>query len=33
MHSMNQKQDNTLDIEQVWKMLHTYSSSWYSTAD
>lgn len=33
MDSVNHKQDNTLDIEQVRKMLHTYSSSWYSAAD
>jgi hypothetical protein len=33
MHSVNQKQANTLDIEQVRKMLHTYSSSWYIAAN
>jgi len=30
---MNPKWVNTLDIEHVRKILHTYSSSWYSTTD
>ena len=30
---MNKKQANTLDIEQVRKMLHTYSGSWYNGTD
>jgi hypothetical protein len=29
--SMNLKQVNTLDIEQVRELVHTYSSSWYNT--
>jgi hypothetical protein len=31
LHSMNPKQVNTLDIEQVKKTSHTYSSCWYNT--
>ena len=33
LHLMNKKQANTLDIEQVRKMLHTYSGSWYNGTD
>jgi len=30
---MNPKHVNTLDIEQIRKILCTYSSRWYSTTD
>ena len=30
---MNPKYINTLDIEQVSKILHTHSSGWYNTTD
>jgi hypothetical protein len=30
LHSMNPKQVNALDIDLIRKILHTYSSSWYS---
>jgi hypothetical protein len=33
LHSMNPKQVNTLDIEQVTKTSQSYSSSWCNTTD
>jgi len=30
---MNTKQMNTWDIEQVRKILHAFSGSWYNTTD